>query len=258
MTYFFVSKQSAFLHKQKSYILKTRKLALIPYHSLTTKLNITQTLSAVSTAAMPAMTALARLQQTFTTPSTEEIQKSSPCAICWADYDEGIMSYTPIKLLCRHVFGEKCLLKWAKGKTPSGYRKGCPLCHAELLPQSLWMRIRSKVAADMYYFVTHEPIPEVIDGGRTAQTIFLTLCLTLTYSFINSDELLGTPTAHALSLFITAYTSYQGVRFYGWLCGLNFGLLWGVLLTVMFRMIGFLPHLTFKVLQRLVLEMARF
>lgn len=205
---------------------------------------------------MPAITAFAKLQQTFTTPSIEEIQKYSPCAICWADYDEGIMSDTPIKLPCHHVFGEKCLLKWAKGKTPSGYRNGCPLCHAALLPQNLWMKMRSRITADFYFFVSHEPIPEVICGGLTARAVLLTLCILLTGSFMTSDELLGTSTAHKLSLFMTAYTSYQGVRVYGWFFGLYLGLLWGGLNIITFRMIGFISLLMFKVMERSVPEVA--
>lgn len=120
------------------------------------------------------------------------------------------------------------------------------------------MRIRSKIWTDFYFCATHEPIPEVIHGGRLARGVFLTLCLILIYSFMNSNELCGTSFAHKLAMLITAYTSYQGVRFYGWLFGSYFGLLWGVLLIITFRMMGFIPLLTYKVLERLVLEIARF
>ena len=215
---------------------------------------------------MPATTAaLAKLQQRFTTPSIEEIQKYSPCAICWADYDEGIMSDTPIKLPCRHVFGEKCLLKWAKGKTPSGYRNGCPLCHADLLPQSLWTNlcswVRSKLEEEFIFFTSNPPTDEIY-GGRITSSVFVGLCVILIGSFMTSDELLGTSTAHGLALFIMAYTSYQGAKFYGCLFGLIFGLSWGVGIIIAFRMIGLISLLTFKVLDKvlesLVLEESRF
>lgn len=213
---------------------------------------------------MPATTAaLAKLQQRFTTPSIEEIQKYSPCAICWADYDEGIMSDTPIKLPCRHVFGGKCILKWAKGKTPSGYRNGCPLCHADLLPQSLWTNLcswfYSKLEEDYIFFKTHPPTDEIYGG---TSDVLLGLLVILIGSFVTSDELLGTSTAHGLALFIMAYTSYQGAKSYGCFFGLIFGFLWGVLVIITFRMIILIPLLTFKVLEkvleRFVLEMARF
>lgn len=204
---------------------------------------------------MPATAAaLAKLQQRFTTPSIQEIQKYSPCAICWADYDEGIMSDTPVKLPCRHVFGEKCLLKWAQGRTPSGYRNGRPLCHADLLPQSLWTRtwtsVLSKITEDGIFFETHPPpAAQELCGGRMGQTVFMTTCVILIGSFMTSDELLGASTAHMLALFMMAFTSYRGVRFYGLLFGLSFGLLWGVMQLIAFRMICFIPLLTIRILE---------
>ena len=118
------------------------------------------------------------------------------------------------------------------------------------------MRIRSKIWADFYYFATYEISAEVIHGNRLARGVFLTLCLMLTGSFMTSDELLGTSTAHKLALLITAYTCHQGVRFFGRLFGLNFGLLWAGLIFITFRMIGFILPLTFKVLERLEQGMA--
>ncbi len=32
------------------------------------------------------------------------------------------------------MFGEKCIITWAQGESPSGRFNGCPLCQAELLP----------------------------------------------------------------------------------------------------------------------------
>ncbi len=227
---------------------------------------------------MPATTAaLAKLQQSFTTPSIEEIQKNSPCAICWADYDEGIMSDTPIKLRCRHVFGEKCILKWAKGKTPSGYRNGCPLCHADLLPQSLWTNLCSWVFSKLENFFTTYPPTDEIYGGTSDVVLGLLVILigilvasdrllgtstahgstlfdilvtsdgllgtstaygsTLFDILVTSDGLLGTSTAHGLTLFLMAYTSYQGAKAYGCFFGLMFGFSWGVLVIIAFRMI---------------------
>ncbi len=179
--------------------MKAGKLAFVPHHSLAIRYNITQPLSAISTAAMPATTAaLAKLQQRFTTPSIEEIQKYSPCAICWADYDEGIMSDTPIKLRCRHVFGEKCILKWAKGKTPSGYRNGCPFCHADLLPQSLWTNLCSWVFSKLENFFTTYPPTDEIYGGTS--DVVLGLLVILIGILVASDRLLGTSTAHGSTL----------------------------------------------------------
>ena len=210
---------------------------------------------------MPATTAaLAKLQQRFTTPSIEEIQKYSPCAICWAPYDEGVMSDKPIKLPCRHVFGEKCLLKWAQGKTPSGYRNGCPLCHADLLPQTLWTRIWSsvqrKIEEDIIYFEAHPPTVPGIYGGHTTQKIFVSLCIGLLGIYMVSDELHPTPLVEALGLVVLAFTSYRGVRVYGLVFGFGFGILWGMLIVITFTVLGAIPLLPFKALKGLVLEMA--
>lgn len=210
---------------------------------------------------MPSTTAaLAKLQQRFTTPSIEEVQKYSPCAICWAKYDEEMMSDKPIKLPCRHIFGEKCLLKWAKGKTPSGYRNGCPLCHADLLPQTLWTRfwssVRAKVYEDMVYFDTHPPTIPGLYGGHTALKIFLSLCIGLLGIHLISDEHHPTPLVHALGMAIMAFTTYRGVKFYGLLFGFGFGILWGMLIVITFSAIGLIPFWLFRALRILVPEMA--
>ena len=108
--------------------------------------------------------------------------------------------------------------------------------------------------ADFIYFETHEPDFDVFCRG----TVFLALCIILTGFFMTSDQILGTPTAQMLTLFFMGYTSYRGVRYYGWFYGLEFGFLLSVTLIIAFRMIGFVPRLTFKVLEKLVLGTARF
>lgn len=75
-------------------------------------------------------------EKTLKTPTTDEIQKWSPCAICWANYDDDNMTDVPIKLPCGHVYGRRCLLNWASGHSTSGRPNRCPHCHAELLAES--------------------------------------------------------------------------------------------------------------------------
>ena len=77
--------------------------------------------------------AIETLRQRFTTPSADQLQQLPLCVICWNDYDG---EDQPVKLPCGHVFGEECVLAWARGTTPTGRHNGCPSCRAELLPPS--------------------------------------------------------------------------------------------------------------------------
>ena len=79
--------------------------------------------------------AIATLRQRFTTPSADLIQQHPLCGICWNDYDG---EDKPVELPCGHVFGEECVIAWAKGTTPTGRHNGCPSCRGELLPRSLY------------------------------------------------------------------------------------------------------------------------
>ena len=77
------------------------------------------------------------LRQLFAVPSADLIQQHPLCGICWGDYDK---KDQPVKLPCGHVFGEECIIAWAKGTTPTGRHNGCPTCRAALLPPSLYSR----------------------------------------------------------------------------------------------------------------------
>ena len=79
--------------------------------------------------------AIETLQQRFTVPSADLVQQNPLCGICWNDYEEKDL---PVKLPCGHVFGEECVMTWARGTTPTGRHNGCPSCRAELLPPSLY------------------------------------------------------------------------------------------------------------------------
>ena len=79
--------------------------------------------------------AIATLRRRFTTPSADLIQQHPLCGICWNDYDG---EDKPVELPCGHVFGEECVIAWAKGTTPTGRHNGCPSCRGELLRPSLY------------------------------------------------------------------------------------------------------------------------
>ena len=79
--------------------------------------------------------AIANLQHRFTVPSPDAIENNQACSICWTDYSGADQ---PVTLPCGHIFGEECILAWARGTTPTGRHNGCPTCRAELLPPSLY------------------------------------------------------------------------------------------------------------------------
>lgn len=81
--------------------------------------------------------AIETLQPRFMAPSADLLQQNPLCCICWNDYDDGDL---PVKLPCGHVFGEDCVIAWARGTTPTGRHNGCPSCRAQLLPPSLHSR----------------------------------------------------------------------------------------------------------------------
>lgn len=87
--------------------------------------------------------AIKTLQQRLLPPSPNTLQDNSICGICWTDYDGD--SDRPVTLPCGHVFGEDCILAWARGTTPNGRYNGCPTCRAELLPPSLHSRSQGLV-----------------------------------------------------------------------------------------------------------------
>lgn len=74
------------------------------------------------------------LRQRFTTPSHDTVQSHRQCGICWTEYSDDNQA---VKLPCGHVFGEECILAWAKGSNPTGCHNGCLTCRAELLTPSL-------------------------------------------------------------------------------------------------------------------------
>ena len=84
--------------------------------------------------------AIASLKQRFTTPSADQMQQHPLCSICWTDFDGDDQA---VVLPCGHVFGEECIVAWAKGVTPMGRHNGCPYCRAELLPPSMQSRIKA-------------------------------------------------------------------------------------------------------------------
>ena len=105
--------------------------------------------------------AIATLKQRFTTPSADEIQQHPLCSICWIDYDGDDQA---VVLPCGHVFGEECVLAWAKGVTPMGRHNGCPYCRAELLPPSMHSRL--KALADLVSeIMSLERTLIVVSGG---------------------------------------------------------------------------------------------
>ncbi len=78
------------------------------------------------------------LRQRLSAPSNDERQTLPPCDICWNDYGP---EERPVKLPCNHIFGEKCILTWARGTTPSGRYNGCPTCRAEIFPPTVSSRL---------------------------------------------------------------------------------------------------------------------
>lgn len=78
--------------------------------------------------------AIAALRQRFAAPSADQLQQNPLCAICWTDYDG---EDRPVELPCGHVFGEECIIAWARGTTPTARHNGCPSCRAQLLPPSM-------------------------------------------------------------------------------------------------------------------------
>lgn len=78
------------------------------------------------------------IRQRLSTLSRDERQTLPPCDICQNDYGP---EERPVKLPCNHIFGEKCIITWARGTTPSGRYNGCPTCRAEILPPTLSSRL---------------------------------------------------------------------------------------------------------------------
>ena len=58
-------------------------------------------------------------------------QENRKCIICQENYHLGDFNERPVKLRCGHVFGEKCIQQWVRGKGVRP-RSTCPLCRAQL------------------------------------------------------------------------------------------------------------------------------
>ena len=139
--------------------------------------------------------AIARLKQRFTEPAPEVVEKNNKCTICWSDYDE---KDRPIKLpvsipseasghaspfhltfpivlfccvgeldanspssQCGHIFGESCILTWARHTASDGSYQGCPFCQARLLSPPL----RSRVTAALSWLGREWRVLQVFYGG---------------------------------------------------------------------------------------------
>lgn len=76
------------------------------------------------------------LRKRFTDPSPTFILENPTCRICWVDYST---THPAVALPCSYVFGENCILTWARGRTEAGAHNGCSFCQAELLPQTVPM-----------------------------------------------------------------------------------------------------------------------
>ena len=92
------------------------------------------------------------------------------CGICWNDYEDNDQ---PVKLPCGHVFGEECVLAWARGTTPTGRHNGCPSCRAELLPRSL----QSCISAVCYWLSDLWPILKDVFGGTLVVALWAGLVI---------------------------------------------------------------------------------
>ena len=112
--------------------------------------------------------AIATLKERFTTPSADQMQQHPLCSICWTDYDGRDQA---VVLPCGHVFGEECVLAWAKGVTPMGRHNGCPYCRAELLPPS--MHSRTEALAALVSDIM--PILMVLSGGTCGVALWVFL-----------------------------------------------------------------------------------
>lgn len=65
-------------------------------------------------------------------PQIAELQDNLDCNICWDPFFSGEVQEIPIRLPCRHIFGNNCILKWFKplSLVPNN---ACPECRRPIL-----------------------------------------------------------------------------------------------------------------------------
>ncbi len=111
--------------------------------------------------------AIVNLRKRFKWPSAEQLQRHPRCGICWNDYDG---KDQPVTLPCGHVFGEECIIAWARGTTSAGRHNGCPSCRAELLPPSVTSALRYRLPRIWIVF-------EYSCGGSRGVALFVGLTI---------------------------------------------------------------------------------
>lgn len=144
--------------------------------------------------------AIADLKQRFTEPSAELIQQNPLCGICWNDLDG---EDRPVKLPCGHVFGEECVISWAKGITPTGRYHGCPYCRAELLPPSLHSRTSAllQVLSDLW------PLMKMLlGGGQGVAFVIALIIIGATAGYCSEPEVTTRIRSNAWTVMVTFLT----------------------------------------------------
>jgi len=89
---------------------------------------------------------------TILTPASAS--EESSCSICKTDFDDDEIVEFPVELPCRHVFGSRCLERWAgTWKPDTEFVVSCPMCRRVfmLLPRDeepvtpQWMRVLREI-----------------------------------------------------------------------------------------------------------------
>lgn len=87
-------------------------------------------------------------------PVTLELNPDQECTICQEKFCVDSVSHTPVKIVCGHVFGKYCIIKWLSplncwgpgskvvelleaSRTDTNTRTSCPLCRQVFFPRSL-------------------------------------------------------------------------------------------------------------------------
>ena len=165
--------------------------------------------------------AIQALRQSFTRPSAAVIRHHPMCRICWNNYQGGDQ---PVILPCGHVFGEECIISWARRVTPRGRHNGCPFCGAELLPPSL--QSRRSVLGEWLAFVCW--VIRRLIGGRQGIALTATLWVARTYAESRPESKVARIVAFGAHVLFTMLVTRRSARLVGpeWArCGLVIGVM---------------------------------
>ena len=73
------------------------------------------------------------LYQNIQHTRSTELQSTAECHICQESFLSGDYPERPVTILCDHIFGEGCILKWLSPLSRDGVKNSCPLCRKPIL-----------------------------------------------------------------------------------------------------------------------------